>query len=589
MPALLEAALGQEVHTAFAPMFNLRTGGVVAVEALARPPEGGARELLRAAADTGQLTPTDYGLVELAIQRATEHQLMLPLHVNLLAISVARAHVALGGVVNMLRATRRRATDVVIELNPPFASVRRKALRQGIQVLREAGFRLALDGVGDGDLPLTLLSSAAFDIVKLDKSIISSLDTNPRAKATVEALGQLCARENIQLHADGVRDIDQLSTLYSLGVSTAQGDALHPAKRRPPVRATIEPARATVLAGSGIPTEPIAAAERRAGPSVTELLHPATTLRANATAEEVREVLAAAPMVNSVVLLDDAERPLWTIDRNRFLLAVTGPYGHALHANRGAKRLGDKPRVIPIGASVFDVLEVLGGADLVRTNDDVVVEDAAHRCIGVVRVTDLVRAVADSKVEQAAALNPLTRLPGTESINREVTRRISSGEVFAVGWLDIDSFKSVNDEFGFATGDDLIRQIGTCLADAAKQAPSVRVGHVGGDDFLFVAGLDDVMRLGTRLMDGRWTAEGQAVSVSLAMLVCVSGSVSGYHEVSQLLAPLKHHAKSIDGSSWVVGRPGTAHVDVLRHGNNTVPRQADGQDGRRGRHVSAAG
>jgi diguanylate cyclase (GGDEF)-like protein len=582
VPALLDAALGQEVHTAFAPMFNLRTGGVVAVEALARPPEGGARELLRAAADTGQLTPTDYGLVELAIQRAAEHQLMLPLHVNLLAISAARAHVALGPVMDMLRATRRRATDVVIELNPPFASVRRKALRQGIQVLREAGFRLALDGVGDGDLPLTLLSSAAFDIVKLDKSIISSVDTNPRARATIEALGQLCARENIQLHADGVRNLDQLSTLHSLGVSTAQGDALHPAKRRPPVRATIEPARTTVLAGTaGVATEPIAPTERRGGPSVTELMHPATTLPVSATAEEVREALAAAPMVNSVVLLDDAERPQWTIDRNRFLLAVTGPYGHALHANRSAKRLGDKPRVIPIGASVFDVLDVLAGADLVRTNDDVVVDDAAHRCIGVVRVTDLVRAVADSKVEQAAALNPLTRLPGTESINREVTRRITAGEVFAVGWLDVDSFKSVNDEFGFAIGDDLIRQIGTCLADATKQAPSVRVGHVGGDDFLFIAGLDDVMQLGTRLMDGKWTAESEAVSVSLAMLVCVSGSVSGYHEVSQLLAPLKHRAKSIDGSSWVVGRPGTAHVDVLRHGNNSVPRQ--------GRHVSAAG
>ncbi len=578
VPALLDPVFAQDVHIAFAPMFNLRTGGVVAVEALARPQHGGARELLRTAADTGQLTPTDYGLVTLALERAAECQLMLPLHVNLLAISAARAHVALGPVLEMLRATRRRAADVVIELNPPFASVRRKALRQGIEVLRSAGFRLALDGVGDGDLPLTLLSSPDFDIVKLDRVIIADVLTNPRSKATIEAIGQLCARNNAQLLADGVKSVDQLSTLHSLGVVTAQGDVLHPAKRRPPVRATIEPLRSET-----VPTEPITQAERRGGPSVTELMHPATTLPVSATAEEVREALAAAPMVNSVVLLDEAERPQWTIDRNRFLLAVTGPYGHALHANRSAKRLGDTPRVIPIGASVFDVLEVLGGSDLVRTNDDVVIQDAAHRCIGVVRVTDLVRAVADSKVEQAASLNPLTRLPGSDSIAREVTRRITAGEVFAVGWLDIDSFKTVNDEFGFAVGDDLIRQIGACLADVSKEDSSVRVGHVGGDDFLFVAGLDDVMQLGTRLMDGKWSAEGEAVTVSLAMLVCVSGSVSGYHEVSQLLAPLKHRAKSIDGSSWVVGRPGTAHVDVLRHGN-PLPQQE-----RRGRHVSAAG
>ncbi len=583
VPALLDPALAQDVHIAFAPMFNLRTGGVVAVEALARPRQGGARELLRTAADTGQLTPTDYGLVTLALQRAADCQLMLPLHVNLLAISAARAHVALGPVMATLRATRRRAADVVIELNPPFASVRRKALLQGIDVLRSAGFRLALDGVGDGDLPLTLLSSPDFEIVKLDRVIVADVLTNPRSKAAIEAIGQLCARNDAQLLADGVSSVDQLSTLHSLGVTAAQGDALHPAKRRPPVLASIEPPRSET-----VPTEPITSEERRGGPRVTELMHPATTLPVSATAEEVREALAAAPMVNSVVLLDEAERPQWTIDRNRFLLAVTGPYGHALHANRSAKRLADTPRVIPIGASVFDVLEVLGGSDLVRTNDDVVVEDAAHRCIGVVRVTDLVRAVADSKVERAAALNPLTRLPGSDSIAREVTRRITAGEVFAVGWLDIDSFKTVNDEFGFAVGDDLIRQIGACLADVARQDSTVRVGHVGGDDFLFVAGLDDVMQLGARLMDGRWSAEGEAVTVSLAMLICVSGSVSGYHEVSQLLAPLKHRAKSIDGSSWVVGRPGTAHYDVLRHGN-ALPGQERPQQERHGRHVSAAG
>ncbi|HEX3778899.1 MAG TPA: GGDEF domain-containing protein [Pseudonocardiaceae bacterium] len=571
MPALLD-----DVHFAFAPMFNLRTGGVVAVEALARPPQGGARELLRTAADTGQLTPTDYGLVTLALARAAEHQLMLPLHVNLLAISAARAHVALEPVIEMLRATGRRATDVVIELNPPFASVRRKSLLRGIELLRKAGFRLALDGVGDGDLPLTLLTTPEIEIVKLDRAIIADVQTNPRSRTTIEAVGALCARNNTQLIADGVRSMEQLAALHVLGVGTAQGEALHPAKRRPPVRATITPPPS-----ENLPTEPITPAERRGGPRVTELMHPATTLSLSATAEEVRAAFAAAPLVNSIVLLDEAERPQWTIDRNRFLLAVTGPYGHALHANRSAKRLGETPRVIPIGASVFDVLDVLGGSDLVRTNDDVVVVDAAHRCLGVVRVTDLVRAVADSKIEQAAALNPLTRLPGSESIAREVGKRITSGEVFAVGWLDIDSFKSVNDEFGFAVGDDLIRQIGAGLAAIGKETPSVRVGHVGGDDFLFVASLDDVMPLGSRLMDGKWTAEGEAVTVSLAMLVCVSGSVSGYHEVSQLLAPLKHRAKSINGSSWVVGRPGTAHVDVLRQGS-PVPRQG-------GRHVSAAG
>ena len=69
----------------------------------------------------------------------------------------------------------------------------------------------------------------------------------------------------------------------------------------------------------------------------------------------MRTALATDPTASCVVLLDDAGRPQWMIDRNRFLLAVTGPYGHALHARRTAKRLADEPRVVPIGASVFDL------------------------------------------------------------------------------------------------------------------------------------------------------------------------------------------------------------------------------------------
>jgi GGDEF domain-containing protein len=181
-----------------------------------------------------------------------------------------------------------------------------------------------------------------------------------------------------------------------------------------------------------------------------------------------------------------------------------------------------------------------------------------------VRVTDVVRGIAEMKVEEAAALNPLTRLPGSDHVGQEIERRIVAGEIFAVGWLDIDGFKTVNDSAGFAAGDDLIRTIGRGLTDAATTLSSVRVGHVGGDDFLFVAGLDDLVPLANALLDTPRTAGGLAVSLSLATLVCASGSVIGYREVSQLLAPLKQHAKALRGSSWVLGRPGSGRVDVLR-------------------------
>jgi diguanylate cyclase (GGDEF)-like protein len=550
-----------DVHVVYQPVFNLHTGGVMAVEAKAKPSSGSVRALLRHAADTGQLTPTDYGLAALAIRRAAEHEARIPLHVNVLAVSVARAHVAIGPLMEALRETGRRPADVVLELNPPFSSVRWGAFRQGVTVLREAGFRLAVDEMGDGDAPMTLLGWPEIGLIKLDRSLAAGAPHEARLQATVESLVHLCERSDIQLVAEGITAPEELEALHSLGVRLAQGDLLWPAASRPATHATIAP-----MTGDPLAVASMEQPDRVTTPKVTELMHPATTLSADATADDVRTALANDPTASCVILLDRAGRPEWAIDRNRFLLAVTGPYGHALHAKRDAARLADKPRVIPVGASVFDLLDVLSGSERARSNDDVVVVDAAFRCLGVVQATDLVRAIADSKVAEAAALNPLTRLPGSDSVDRAVTRRIHEGDMFAVGWLDIDSFKTVNDRFGFAAGDDLIRDVGRCLAEAAEGHQDIRVGHIGGDDFLFVTSLDQLMPLASRLIDTRWTVDDEPISLSLATVVCAAGSVHSYRETSRLLAPLKLRAKSISGSSWVVGRPGSDRVDVLRDG-----------------------
>jgi diguanylate cyclase (GGDEF)-like protein len=401
---------------------------------------------------------------------------------------------------------------------------------------------------------------------KVDRALTAEIAADPRRRATLRALLFLCEENNVQLVAEGVETQEQLLALHKLGVKAAQGNLLHPPGRRPTAHLRITP----LATEPGAATEPVTVRGPEGGPRVTDLMHPATTLPADATAEQVRTVLASQESVNCVVLLDESERPLWTIDRNRFLLAVTGPYGHALHANRGAARLADTPRVVPIGSSALALLDLLATTDRQRTNDDLVVIDAAHRCVGVVRVADLIRAVADSKIEQAAALNPLTRLPGSDSVAREVDRRISAGEMFSVSWLDVDTFKSINDGFGFAAGDELIRRIGQALADAQAKLPGVHVGHIGGDDFLFVTGLDELMTVGGSLVDHPWTVENQVVTVSLATMVCMDNSVGGFAEVSRALAPLKQGAKAIDGASWLVGRPGSDRVDVLRRGKPTL-------------------
>ncbi|GAB2869216.1 GGDEF domain-containing protein [Lentzea nigeriaca] len=549
MPALLD-----DVRFAFQPLFNLNTGGVVAVEALARPRDGSVQDLLQAAFQAGLLTNADVGLACRAVRSAADFDLMLPLHVNLLAITVADRPDVLSPLYGALRDARRSPDSIVIEVGEPYSRANRARLARGLKTLRNNGFRVALDCVGEGDVPLGLLTSAAPDFIKLDREIVRTLPDDAARCALVRSLVHLGEYTGGQVVAEGVETEAQLTYLRKLGVGHAQGNMLAPPQRRPAVNARIAPEAVTETGEI----------RRNAGPRVTDFLHPATTLPEHATSEEVREVLASQPTVTGVVLVDDEGRPKWSVDRNRFLLAVTGPYGHALHAKREAARLADKPHIIGTEASALDLLDVVAHANRERTNDDLIVVDHNERCMGVVRVADVVRGVAELKVEQAAALSPLTRLPGSDALAKEVDRRIEVGEIFAVSWLDVDSFKQVNDTVGFAAGDDLIREIGHDLADLANAFPGVQVGHVGGDDFLILAGLDETVPLSARLLDKPYTAEGRHITLSLATLICAAGSVGSYREVSRLLAPVKEHAKSLAGSSWVMGRPGSERRDVLR-------------------------
>ena len=552
-------SLVDEVRFAFQPLINVKTGVIVGVEALARPAGAHVHDLFREAARRRCLAELDVQLAMAAAAAAAEHETLLPLHINVFGGTVTHDAHRFAALRDKLHEVGRREHEVTLEVGPPFARLDPEALASGVEQLRSVGFQIALDGLGDGDVPLTLIADLAPGMVKIDRGVIKGLPEDTRRTATLEAVHHLCKATDSQLVAEGVESERQLTSLRRSGVRLVQGTLLAPPARRPPTAQTVPGVAGAVTDPQVQPVSTLAA-----GPRVTEFLSPATMLSNDVTADKVREVLADHPEVSGIVLIDEHNQPQWTIDRNRFLLAVTGPYGHALHAKRPASRLADEPRIVTTATTAMEALSLITRSDPYRMYDDAIVVDEAGRCLGSVRAGDLIRGLADLKVEEAAALNPLTRLPGSDSIAKDVGRRIAAGEVFAVSWLDIDKFKTVNDTAGFSAGDELIRSVGRSLTDATASLSSVRVGHVGGDDFLMVADLDDLVPLSEMLLDPPRQAESIDITLSLATLVCTSHMVQDYDDASRLLAPLKQFAKSLEGSSWVLSRPGSDQVDVLR-------------------------
>lgn len=79
---------------------------------------------------------------------------------------------------------------------------------------------------------------------------------------------------------------------------------------------------------------------------------------------------------------------------------------------------------------------------------------------------------------------------------------ISGGREHAIGFIDLDRFKIINDTAGHAAGDALLREIGRIVREHMRGADLV--ARLGGDEFAFLlvdCSLDDAAEVGERLLE----------------------------------------------------------------------------------------
>ncbi|HEV8106283.1 MAG TPA: EAL domain-containing protein [Burkholderiales bacterium] len=93
-----------------------------------------------------------------------------------------------------------------------------------------------------------------------------------------------------------------------------------------------------------------------------------------------------------------------------------------------------------------------------------------------------------AKLHRQANFDALTGLPNRmmafDRINLEIHRARRTGQRFAVLFIDLDNFKSVNDTLGHAFGDELLAAIGAKLQESLREADTV--ARLGGDEFLIL-------------------------------------------------------------------------------------------------------
>lgn len=226
------------------------------------------------------------------------------------------------------------------------------------------------------------------------------------------------------------------------------------------------------------------------------------------------------------------------------------------------------PVVMIVPSAQFAAAFACGADEVLRA--EVEAEEAVARLQGMLRRSD-----------RDTGVHPSTRLSGTRDIATELARRVLSTAGFAACYADLDHFKEFNDRYGYHRGDRIIRLLARILHDIVKGrcGSDGFVGHIGGDDFLFVVPLvamprvcDEVIEVFDELIPLQYSEQDRRVgyffgkdrrgqmhrvptmTLSIGVATNQRRRFTRAVEVSELATEMKTYAKTLPGSLWVVDR-----------------------------------
>ena len=255
----------------------------------------------------------------------------------------------------------------------------------------------------------------------------------------------------------------------------------------------------------------------------------------------------------------------------------------AFDARRDSKRVFGACRRLKQDSytGVVPAVIVCGDADddfaaAFKAGADEVVREHLSATEQIIRLDAMLR-----RSDRDLVVHPSTRLPGAVEIEAEVARRIASGVAFAMCYADLDHFKEFNDRYSYYDGDRVIRILARILHDVVKGTCGEDgfVGHIGGDDFIFVIPLDaiaetcgEIVNIFDLLIPLQYSEQdrragyffgkdrrGQLhrvplMTVSIGVVTNERRHFTHAAQVSELATEMKSYAKTLEGSVYSVDR-----------------------------------
>jgi diguanylate cyclase (GGDEF)-like protein/PAS domain S-box-containing protein len=229
---LLRGAVARrEIFVHYQPEFTVDDLRLVRFEALARwthptlgsiPPE----KFIPIAEESGMIGALGAAIMELACSEAVRWQAMMP-HPIQVGVNVSSFQFRRNGFVEevsaILERTGLKPELLQIEVTESAMLGGAQQAAETIDQLRAMGISMAIDDFGTGYSNLSYLPSMAFDALKIDRSFVVNLNSQPESESMIRTLIALAHNLGMRVIVEGVETAEQLELLKVLGANEAQG------------------------------------------------------------------------------------------------------------------------------------------------------------------------------------------------------------------------------------------------------------------------------------------------------------------------------------------------------------------------------
>lgn len=476
------ASLRDQIDYAFQPIVNIRSGTCYGYEALLRGAETigftSIQQLFDHAYTENLLHKADILLREKAIAkfallpRSTDSKLFFNLDPRLLESPDYQPN-------QTLPIIERYGIDprsVCFELTERHDTSNIADSMRMLQTYRTQSYLLAIDDFGTGFSGLKLLYDYQPDKVKIDRFFITGIERDPKKKLFVSTIVDLAHVLGIIVVAEGVETEAELITCRDIGCDLAQGYFI----ARPTTDLSQISDQYDHVAQITLRDRRASRDEHAGDRLAMEFIQPLTI---DTDMKDVFETFRLNKQRTFFPVIDRQGQPIGVVREEALKDYIYSPYGRDLIHNKAyGKALKDFISPCPF-ADIRDdtgrILEIFAHAE--NTEGILIVSD--QRYVGFLSTTSLLRLINEKNVATARDQNPLTKLPGNNSIHAYVATAVTDPELaVTLVYFDFDNFKPFNDTYGFRQGDRAILLFAELMQKHFVNRAAL-IGHVGGDDF----------------------------------------------------------------------------------------------------------